>query len=103
MCTIAIDYDGTISADFKAAREALMRLKSLGHYLVIWSSRNNSRQHGEEQQRVFSEMVHQLTIHNIPYDEIDDGQVGKFHAQVYIDDKAWRFEKNWEEIISKIY
>lgn len=103
MCTVAVDYDGTISADFKAAREALETLKSQGHVLVIWSSRNNSRQHGEAQPEVFAEMKEMLDKHQIPYDEIDDGSVGKFHAQVYIDDKAWRFENNWDEIVSKIY
>lgn len=103
MCTVAIDYDGTISADFDKAREALQTLIDEGHMIVIWSSRNNPQQHGKEQPAVMAEMIEKLREHRIPYHEIDMGGVGKFHAQVYIDDKAWRFENNWEEIVSKIY
>lgn len=103
MCTIAIDYDGTISADFGTARTALQALIDRGHRIVIWSSRNNPRQHGENQKLVYQEMLDNLNMHNIPYHEIDDGTAGKFHAQVYIDDKAWRFENNWNQIIERIY
>ena len=103
MCLIAIDYDGTITANFDAARVAIERLRALGHQVIIWSSRNNPRQHGEQQNIVFSQMLQELQHHNIPYDYIDYGDCGKYHAQVYIDDKAWRFENNWDDIINKIY
>jgi hypothetical protein len=103
LCTVAIDYDGTITADFDKARDALTELKSKGHYLIIWSSRNNPRQHGVNSDSLMLEMCLALHDHQIPYDEIDTGDVGKFHAQVYIDDKSWRFENNWSEIIKKIY
>ena len=103
MCIVAIDYDGTITSDFNKAKEALTRLKMRGHYLVIWSSRNNPRQHKEKQKILFQEMKDNLIRYQIPYDEIDDGQVGKFHAQVYIDDKAIRFDNNWNEILKQIY
>lgn len=103
MCVIAIDYDGTITADFAKARIALLDLKLKGHYLVIWSSRNNTKQHGEEKDKRMQEMKDNLINNKIPYHEIDDGKNGKFHAQVYIDNKAWRFENNWDDIIKKIY
>lgn len=103
MCVIAVDFDGTISYDFDKAREALKKLKELGHTIVIWSSRNNRVQHKEKQAEVFSDMLLLLQLHKIPYDMVDNGDVGKFHAQVYIDDKCWRFEDNWDDIISKIY
>ena len=103
MCIVAVDYDGTITADFNKAREALTELRSKGHIIVIWSSRNNPRQHGENQVAIMVEMRENLDKHKIPYDEVDVGNVGKFHAQVYIDDKALRFENNWETIIEKIY
>lgn len=41
---------------------------------------------------MFLSMLAMLEKHGIPYDEVDEGNVGKVHAQVYIDDKAWRFE-----------
>lgn len=102
MCTIAIDFDGTISADFDAARIAIKKLKHDGHYIVIWSSRNNPRQH-VNQKEVYQEMKDLIHKHEIPYDEIDDGSCGKFHAQVYIDDKCWRFENNWDYLLNRIY
>ena len=103
MCTIAIDFDGTITADFEAAGKFIRLLKSRGHRIIIWSTRNNPRQHGGHQPQVMAEMLEMLERHAIPYDEVDDGSVGKFHAQVYIDDKAWRFENNWQEIVDRIY
>ena len=103
MCNIAIDFDGTITADYPAARSAIQRLREKGHRIIIWSSRNNSQQHKESQSLVYQEMINLLKEYQIPYDLIDDGTTGKFHAQVYIDDKAWRFENNWEEILTKIY
>ncbi len=103
MCVVAVDFDGTISYDFDKARVALQKLKDQGHKIVIWSSRNNHMQHGDKQKEVFSEMLLLLELHKIPHDFVDDGQTGKFHAQVYIDDKAWRFDDNWDDIVSKIY
>jgi predicted mannosyl-3-phosphoglycerate phosphatase (HAD superfamily) len=103
MCVIAIDFDGTISADFEKAAEALTVLRQKGHKIVIWSSRNNPRQHGIESKELLAQMQEQLDKHMVPYDEIDYGENGKFHAQVYIDDKAWRFESNWDDILNKIY
>lgn len=103
MCTIAIDYDGTISFDFNKARKAISTLMKEGHYIIIWSSRNNSRQHPERSEALMKEMKEALQLHQVPFHEIDDGSVGKFHAQVYIDDKALTFQDNWDELIERIY
>lgn len=103
MCVIAVDFDGVINADFVESRHFLGILRNKGHTIVIWSTRNNTRQHGENQSKMMFNMQKMLDENNIPYDEIDDGSNGKFHAQVYIDDKAIKFENNWEEIIHKIY
>lgn len=103
MCIIAVDFDGVVNADFAESKHFLNILKDKGHTIVIWSTRNNIMQHGENQSKMMSDMKKMLDENNIPYDKIDDGTVGKFHAQVYIDDKAITFNKNWEEIISKIY
>jgi len=103
MCIVAVDYDGTITANFPAARLALGALQAAGHLVIIWSSRNNSRQHGENRDALMKAMEEELRRYNIPYNYIDDGSSGKLHAQVYIDDKALRFEGDWEEIISRVY
>ena len=103
MCVIAIDYDKTITANFDKARLAIDTLRLKGHYIVIWSSRNNILQHGTEQRKLFADMLDKLKQHNIAYDDIDYGNCGKYHAQVYIDDKCIRFENNWDEVIRQIY
>lgn len=103
MCIVAVDFDGVIGVNFSKARHFLNVLKNKGHTIVIWSSRNNSRQHGKNKLKLMSDMKKLLDENDIPYDEIDDGSVGKFHAQVYIDDKAIKFDNNWEEMVSKIY
>lgn len=103
MCIVAVDFDGTISSDFIGARKALEALVRKGHYIVIWSSRNSYRQHGSNVPNLMKEMQDSLREHHVPFHEIDLGDNGKFHAQVYIDDKAIRFENNWDEIVDKIY
>jgi hypothetical protein len=103
MCIVAVDFDGVIDANLSEARQYLNVLKGKGHTIVIWSTRNNPRQHGESKSKLMSDMKSILDERNIPYDEIDAGDVGKFHAQVYIDDKAIKFENNWKRIVSKIY
>ena len=103
MSIIAIDFDKTISADYPAAKKAITTLRAAGHFVIIWSCRNNKFHLGKEQARLYAEMLKALQDNEIPYDNIDNGQSGKFYAQVYIDDKAWRFENNWDEIIEKIY
>src|ERR1019366_5551902 len=101
MTTIAIDYDKTISSDFVAAKNAITTLREAGHHITIWSCRNNKVHLGKEQKTLYAEMLKALQDNEIPYDNIDNGESGKFYAQVYIDDKAWRFENNWDEIIKK--
>ena len=103
MTIIAIDFDETITANPEKAKESFRELRKRGHYIVIWSTRNNPKQHGENQPKMMEEMIKYLQSHNIPYDEIDDGKTGKCHAQVYIDDKAIRFKNNWDEILEEIY
>lgn len=103
MCIIAVDFDGVINVNLSEAQHFLNVLKSKGHIIVIWSTRNNPRQHGENKPKLMLDMRRILDEHDIPYDEIDDGDIGKFHAQIYIDDKAIKFKNNWEEIVSEIY
>ena len=94
MYNIAVDYDGTITFDFEKLKYFLDILRSKSRKIIIWNGGNNIRQPDMNQKEIFNEMLDNLNKHNIPFDEIDDGTVGKFHTQVYIDDKCYRFENN---------
>jgi hydroxymethylpyrimidine pyrophosphatase-like HAD family hydrolase len=114
---IAVDFDGTI-ADFKfpaigdpkpGAREALEAFRAMGYRIMIYTCRT-SRYYPEifatsddYNENVMGRttvvaMKNWLDEHQIPYDDIDDGSLGKPLANVYIDDKGLRFSDNWEEI-----
>jgi hydroxymethylpyrimidine pyrophosphatase-like HAD family hydrolase len=100
---IAVDFDGTL-VDHRypdignlkpGAREAMMSFKKAGHKIAIWTCRI-----GKEEQA-----VRQFLIQNdIPFDSINTAVPGtdtgtrKIYADVYIDDKAVRFEDNWAEM-----
>lgn len=113
--TLGVDFDGTI-CDFEypnigkpkeGVKEALTLLRAMGYRIVIWTCRTCSYhfdifggspdQPTMERKNVI-EMVNYLKVHDIPYDEVDDGSRGKLHADYYIDDKAIAFQNNWEAI-----
>lgn len=100
---IAVDFDGTVvNHEFPAigslkegAKEALIALKKAGHKIIIWTCR--AGQH-ERDVRAF------LLENDIPFDSINNPVMGadlgtrKVYADLYIDDKAVRFEDNWPEL-----
>lgn len=109
-----IDLDGTIaredSRDLMAnepepgAREALQRLKDAGFEVVVYTCRTNSRSTPDVEGEA-SNVKEWLDRHEIPYDRIDLGYEGKPHAQVYIDNKAMRYEggaADWENVVDAI-
>jgi len=115
---IAVDFDGTlchfdypdIGAIKPGAREALVRLKELGYYIVIYSCRSclwspeifgdpDEDLYDIPNRKLVKAMEKWLNEHDIPYDEIDYGQKGKPTARAYIDDKGVRFEDNWPEVV----
>lgn len=93
---IAIDFDGTIVEDaFPDIGPPNMRMfqfaktvRSEGHKVVVWSCRANKKLNKGADRDYFQEMVDFLEQSNFPYDEIDDGSQGKYHADLYVDDKA---------------
>lgn len=115
--TIAVDFDGTI-CDFaypqvgepkKGVREALEKFKALGFKIIIFSCRTSHYlpevfgvKSSPSRQWAIKVMVDFLAEHKIPYDTIDDGELGKPLADFYIDDKAVRFENNWAAIAHAI-
>ena len=111
---ICIDMDGTICetrapkqsyldvAPKPGAIEILKKLKSEGHYIIIYSSRhmatcnNNIGQIIAKQAPIFYEWFKK---YGIEYDELI---FGKPLADVYIDDKALQYEQNWDDIYKKL-
>ena len=109
---IVIDLDGTICpiresnqsyADLiplENAVERINELKSDGHYIIISTARNMATCEsnvGKVLKNVGKITLDWLEKYNIPYDEIF---FGKQNADVYIDDRALRFE-SWTTINSQ--
>lgn len=115
--TIAVDFDGTIcdfaypyvGAPKKGVRQALEKFKALGFQIIVFSCRTShylpeifGEKSCPERQKAIKAMVDFLAVHQIPYDSIDSGELGKPLADYYIDDKAVRFENNWAAIAHAI-
>jgi len=110
---IVVDLDGTIcehrypafGEPIAGAKEALLRLKAAGFWIVIHTVRTSSAWQAAE---AYAPEVNSpeavsalLQHHEIPYDEI--WMHDKPMAVVYIDDRGWRLtgnrsESNWHEI-----
>lgn len=106
---ICIDLDGTICYT-KGPHESycdveplpgsikyLQKLKDRGHYIIIYTARHMGSCHnnvGQVMARQGKVIIDWLDKYKIPYDEI---VIGKPLADVYIDDKAIKFE-GWDKI-----
>ena len=106
---IVIDLDGTICdikqpgetyADVKIKPSAALQIKKLraaGHYIIIQTARNMATCEsnlGKVIKNIGKVTLEWLDIHGVEYDEI---YFGKPNAQLYIDDRALRFE-GWEQV-----
>ena len=106
---IVIDLDGTICpikelgqsyADLLPLPEAvekISKLKEEGNYIIIQTARNMATQQsniGKVIKNVGKITLDWLEKHNIQYDEI---HFGKPNADIYIDDRAFRFD-SWKNI-----
>lgn len=106
---IVIDLDGTICpikekhesyADLKPLPGAIDKLKEMrseGHYLIIQTARNMATQEsnlGKVMKNIGKVTLEWLERYEVPYDEI---YFGKPNAQLYIDDRAFRFT-SWKEV-----
>lgn len=110
MKTICIDIDGTIcryeewaganhfGAVLPGAKEAILKLKEEGWYVIIFSTRADKK--------AISDF---LNLHNIPFDSInenpnqpDNAIGGKPLADVYLDDRAITFRGNWAQAYNEI-
>lgn len=110
---IAIDLDGTICpikqtwqsyADLlplPGAAERIRELRKTGHYIIIQTARNMATCEsnlGKVMKNVGKLTLDWLDRHGIEYDEI---YFGKPNAQVYIDDRAIRFE-SWADMTNDL-
>ncbi|MDD5362972.1 MAG: HAD hydrolase family protein [Ignavibacteria bacterium] len=108
---IAIDLDGTICdikqpgesyRDIKpkdGAAEKIKDLRKQGHYIIILTARNMATCEsnlGKVMKNVGKITLEWLEKFDIEYDEI---YFGKPNANLYIDDRALRFN-NWDNITS---
>lgn len=109
---IAVDFDGVLHGYSKGwqdgsiydnpvpgAREAMLKLKEMGYYVLIFSTRGNAtyRKIGKDSK---SEMEKWLNKHDIFFDEICT--TGKPRAKMYIDDRAINFSGKWDETIETV-
>lgn len=106
---IVIDLDGTIctlkqknetyeEVQLKpGAAEFIKKLRKDGNYIIIQTARNMATcdsNIGKVMKNVGKVTLEWLEKNDVEYDEIF---FGKPNAQLYIDDRAFRFE-NWENI-----
>lgn len=110
---IVIDLDGTIcpikSANqtydqllpLTGAAERIKELRCNGHYIIIQTARNMATCEsnlGRVLKNVGRITLEWLDRHGIEYDEI---YFGKPNADVYIDDRALRFE-SWDAVTDTV-
>ncbi|MVO98835.1 5' nucleotidase, NT5C type [Paenibacillus lutrae] len=110
---VVIDLDGTICtfrgegqtyADvtpIPGALDALRRMKSEGHYLIIHTARHMKTcggNVGEVVAKVGAITLDWLRIHEVPYDEI---VFGKPQGDLYVDDLALAY-RNWDEVLQTL-
>ena len=107
---ICIDLDGTICdirqegesyADVKVKPYAAERIKALraaGHTVIIYTARNmgtSGHNVGKALKNIGKITFEWLEKNKIEYDEIF---FGKPNADIMIDDRAFRFQDNWNKI-----
>lgn len=91
--------DGTLYGHLlPGAKEAIDELK--GEYEIVIFTSRLSQMHDEDEINRQRELLSSwLTANEVYY---DDMTADKRPAEFYIDDKALRFEGNWEDILNKI-
>jgi len=106
-----IDFDGTLFPfgflfDFPdplpGAIEALRALQNVGYKIWIFTSRLSPKWL-ESVDQTAGEHVHYIT--SILYQHgirVEGVTAEKFPAEFIVDDKAYRYENNWEEIVGRI-
>lgn len=107
---IAVDFDGTIckympfnaekieAEPMENAQKALKMLKNDGYEIIVFTARLCPF-YGEQSVKEQKEKIEKwLEDHDIPYDMVTNNK--PHNAMAYIDDRAIRFENNWNSIIN---
>ena len=107
-----IDFDGTlckfafpdVGPIEPNIREALETLKSAGYTIKIHSCRTATYWGREDERRIHIETIFDfMEKHKLLYDElITSPSMDKPIAEIYIDDRAIRYENNWLEIARRL-
>jgi len=111
---VAVDFDGVLhkyskgwhngkiyDEPFENAALAMGIMLDKGFEVVIFSTRSYDRkQDGVIEKGQIKEMKDWLDRNNIPYSRI--ATEPKPYAQVYLDDRALRFEGNWMDSLRQI-
>lgn len=104
---ILIDFDATLypfgylfdaPAPIEGAVEFMQNLKAKGYTIGIFTSRLSTQWLNKVQQTAAQHIVYITSVctrDKIPFDFIT---AEKIPSEMYIDDKAIRFENNWQEI-----
>ncbi|MBN2376147.1 MAG: hypothetical protein JXD22_07095 [Sedimentisphaerales bacterium] len=98
---LCIDFDDTLrnkqsDLPMEGAAEAMRILKSKGSTILISSARLDPVLWGDLLIHREKEIAVWLEKHHIPYDKIVSH---KPVADIYIDDKAYHFDGNWEKTV----
>lgn len=105
---LAVDFDETIAqyADYpdigdpmEGVQEGLLKFRKAGWKIVIYTCRLNGHNHKHEDYQKNKEQISEwLKKHEIPYDDFAEWREGKIFADVYLDDKGWRFT-TWKNAV----
>lgn len=105
---VLVDFDGTLSTwnypnfglPTDGAREAMRELQRRGYRIIIWTARMDRGIYPpDERDQTRLEIEAWLTLHDIPFDEVDMGVRGKRLAAFVIDDKNILFRGDWDEVL----
>jgi len=101
LCKFAFPDVGPIEPNVK---EALETLKQAGYIIKIHSCRTATYWGNEDERRVHIKMIQDfMKEHRLPYDElIMSITKDKPIADVYIDDRAIRYNNNWLQIAQEL-
>ncbi|GIU69037.1 MAG: hypothetical protein KatS3mg002_0273 [Candidatus Woesearchaeota archaeon] len=109
--TVMVDFDGTIhkyskgfhngkvyDEPFEGAKEALETLKNKGYKIIIYTARICPGVNDDRKQQI-EDIKQWLDKYDIPYDDLT---YKKYPADLYIDDRGYRFEGDWKNEIQTI-
>ena len=101
--TVCIEFDNTLCKSdgepIAGALEALQGFKEAGHTILISSARLEPDLWGDLLPFREKEIAEWLEKHGIPYDKV---VIHKPPADLYIDDKGYRFKGDWDKEIGEI-